>query len=236
MVSIFVHQVDGKLVILMRLSLYSDYTISEKDIQLLTCCCLKCYSELYPSWLLYTQHTVSQIICHYYQLPKEQRTCLRILQLIEKKWPKKVQLFESKKHYYQILLAVTDTLLRLLPVGLNQENFIVFNHTDTWDEEVDVQLRLHYFLLAFPSCDSYILRKYVVFHHPVYIESLYHMFRYFCYRHLHGLSGQIEIINVLDGSVFKRDLNNGKIQTSLDYIRLMKEVRYDDEKLYRMIQ
>lgn len=219
----------------MNLTLRSDYMISEEDIRFLTCCCSKCYNALYPPWLLTIQQTVSKVVSQFYQLPKQRRSCLQILEFIEKAWPKTICLFESKKHYYQTLLTITDALLTSLPIDANQEYPVVFNHTDTWIEEVNVQLRLRFFVVTFPSKDTYILKKYLVFNHPIYIESLQHMFRCFCHRHLYGLVGKIELVNLLDGTILRWDMPSQDIQSSLDYVRLIKEIR-SEEDLYRIIQ
>jgi len=136
-------------------------------------------------------------------------------------------LFESKKHYYKSLLTVTDYLLQFLQVDRNHSLPILLEHADTWIEEVHVQMRLH-LLVVTRTSSSFILKKYLAFDHPIYTESLQHMIRLFCHHHLNGLSGRIEIVNPLEGKITKFDLDPSDIQSSLDYMRLMKEMKQDE--------
>ncbi|WP_089972308.1 hypothetical protein [Lihuaxuella thermophila] len=136
-------------------------------------------------------------------------------------------MFESKKHYYKTLITTTDHLMQFLQADRNIESpIILFEQIDTWIKEINVRLQLHLHVVSLTP-DSFTLKKYVVYHHPIYIESLKHMITLFCHHHLNGLAGNIEIINLLEGKVTKFNIEQTQVRLSLDYIELIKNMKQE---------
>src|SRR4051812_12415159 len=90
------------------------FVLSDEDMSYAWFCCDQCSKVMRPEWAKVVQSTVNQVIQAYYRLPVERRSGIRVLELIGQYWKKDVGLFESKFHYHEVLLKITDHLLQYL--------------------------------------------------------------------------------------------------------------------------
>lgn len=197
--------------------------LSDEDLIHVLYCCRQCYNMLYPKWIQVVQSSVNQVIFHYYRLPPERRSGLRILELIGQYWTKEVRLFDSKFHYYEVLVKATDHLLQSLPVDRHLDPpVLLFEELSTYIKELDLklQVKLH---VAHWSANSFVIKKYVVHENPYTLDLYQHMLTVFCHQSLHSFPKKVEIINILSGNKAEIEIDEKGLQKSLDYLFLTKE-------------
>lgn len=153
------------------------------------------------SWRHMAQYTVNQVIMGYYRCPESQRSSVKILELIQRYWVKKVELFHSREHYLTVLGEMTSNLLKyLLKERDGNPPLFLYEKLKTSVEELQVDLAMT-FQVANWSEDSFHLKKYVVDAELEFYSTFKHLAVLFSQKAFRKLPHKIEVIHLLSGHV-----------------------------------
>lgn len=182
------------------------------------------HAPLYQTWRHTVQQTVGQVIRDYYQSPEHSRSPIRILELLQRYWVKKVDLYHSREHYFHVLGSVTNHLISFLsrerkanPPLFMYEKF----KTSVEELEIDLSMTLQ---VAEWTEESFILKKYVIDVEEDFYETYKHMATLFSYKAFQKLPERIEIMNLLSGQEYVFYPVSDDITEAVGYFHLTKDL------------
>jgi hypothetical protein len=175
-------------------------------------------------WRQLVQNTVNHIINEFYQLPLKTRSSLKVLELIQRYWIKRVDLFDSKAHYYTVLAKITDHLLRnLISNRHGPPPVFLFEKFNTWIEELQIHLSMT-FQVAEWTNKSFVIKKYIVDDKEDVLLSFQHLAVVFCQKAFQTLPERIEVISLLSGKTHQYYPKADDVRQALDYLLLVKHL------------
>ncbi|WP_139491954.1 hypothetical protein [Brevibacillus dissolubilis] len=182
------------------------------------------------TWQQLAQATVNQVVRDYHKLPPDKRHAQTILEMVQRYWVKKVEVFESHAHYYMVLAQITDHLLQfLLPLRGHQEPVLLHERLRVYSEEVQVELSMTFQVMEW-SEQSFVIRKYIVKDDAQVWDSYRFMTTLFCAKAFQQLPEKIEVYSMLSGNVYQCQPSQDDIGKAVDYVHLAKhalqETRY----------
>ncbi len=150
-------------------------------------------------WKQLVQVTVHQIIKTYYSKPVEYRSTLYVLQLIEKYWRLKPNMFSSPIHYYDALAKVSDYLLRFLGEKAQVElPLFVFEKYSVYVEEIQSNLSLTIDFAAWTE-KSYTVTKIILDDHEEVKNAMKDFIIVFSKQAFKKVPEQIRFYSLLTG-------------------------------------
>lgn len=178
----------------------------------------------HSDWREMVQYAVNQVVSDYYALPPMRRSASIILELIQRHWFKKVELFDSKLAYYQVLAKVTDhLLLSLLQAKETAEPALLFEKLRVTIEELEIELAMTLQVVEW-SGESYIVKKFFVEEDENILTSYQHLTILFCQQAFGALPERIEMVSVLTGQTHLYSPQIQDVSHALDYLKLTKHV------------
>lgn len=176
-------------------------------------------------WGEMVQYVVNLVVQDFYKLPSTARSAYKVLELIQQHWVKKVELFDSKIHYYLVLAKITDHLIQHLVESTitDSQPAILFEKLRIPLEELEVELAMTFHVVEWQD-DSYVVKKYIVEEDENILASYKHMTTLFCNRAFQSLPERIEVISLLSGKVHCYYPTMDDVQTALDYLQLTRNL------------
>ncbi|MFP7734324.1 hypothetical protein ACLHDF_13135 [Priestia aryabhattai] len=150
-------------------------------------------------WKQHVQVTVHQIIKRYCSKPIQYRSKFYVLQLIEKYWRLKPNMFSSPVHYYDVLAKVSDYLLRFLGEKAHVElPLFVFEKYSVYVEEIQSNLSLTIDFAAWTE-NSYTVTKFILDDHEEVKRTMKDFIVVFSRQAFKKVPEQIHFYSLLTG-------------------------------------
>jgi len=175
-------------------------------------------------WKQLVQVTVHQIIKTYYSKPVEYRSNLYVLQLIEKYWRLKPNMFSSPVHYYDVLAKVSDYLLRFLGKKAHVElPLFVFEKYSVYVEEIQSNLSLTIDFAAWTE-KSYTVTKFILDDHEEVKNAMKDFIIVFSKQAFKKVPEQIRFYSLLTGETTTYHIAPDDYQKSILQLHIVKSV------------
>ncbi|MGC5325216.1 hypothetical protein [Brevibacillus sp. SYSU BS000544] len=175
-------------------------------------------------WEEMVQYVVNLVVQDFYKLPPTFRSAYKVLELIQQHWVKKVELFDSKIHYYLVLAKITDHLTQQLVEESSKEiPAILFEKLRVSVEELQIELAMTFHAVEWFE-DSYVVKRYIIEEDENILSSYRHMTTVFCNHAFHSLPERIEIVSLLSGKVHRYYPTKNDVPLALDYLQLTRNL------------
>lgn len=176
------------------------------------------------NWGELVQYVVNQVVQDFYKLPPAYRSAYKVLELIQQHWVKKVELFESKAHYYLVLARITDHVTKYLAEESSKElPVLLFEKLRVSVEELQVELAMTFHAVEWFE-DTYVVKRYIIEEDENILLSYRHMTTLFCDRAFASLPERIEVISLLSGKVHRFYPTKKDVSLALDYLQLTRNL------------
>jgi hypothetical protein len=175
-------------------------------------------------WFQITQYVVNEVVKQFFETHPKARSPFTLFQLIDWKWRKVgVNLFESKRQYYEVTAKITDHLLKVLMDNKSLENpLFLYEKFHVFNKEIGINLSMVLDVGEWTN-ESYILRKFLVSDKMEVIEAFKHMAIVVSRTAFQKLPEKIEFYSVLFGNVYEYFPTAKDYKDSLNYLLLVKE-------------
>jgi hypothetical protein len=185
---------------------------------------LKAVKQQYD-WFQITQYVVNQIVKQFFEIHPKTRSLFTLFHLIDWKWRRVgVNVFESKRHYYEVTAKMTDHLLKMLMDHKNlQHPLFLYEKFRVFNEEIGIHLSMVFDVGEWTN-QSYVLRKFLVSDKMEVVEAFKHMAIVVSRTAFQKLPEKMEFYSVLSGKVYEYFPTENDYKDSLNYLLLVKEV------------
>jgi hypothetical protein len=175
-------------------------------------------------WREMVQYAVNQVVEDYYKLPPQSRSAYKVMELIQRHWIKKVDLFASKIDYYLVLANVTDHLLHCLLEAKDADvPVLLFEKLRVYLEELQVELAMTFQVVEW-SAESYIVKKFFVEENENILTSFKHMAVFFCKKAFQSLPERIDAVSLLTGATHRFYPQPDDVPKALEYLQFTKNL------------
>lgn len=178
-------------------------------------------------WRDLVDSTVNQAVRDFFSLPPSSRSALSILRSIERHWNKKVDLFYTREHYFDVLGSMTSHLIQLLLLDRNVVSpLYTIEKMSVRIPEWDLSLTMT-IPLAIWDGTSFTIKKFVTEENPEFTRSWTLFTLFFCSHAFNAIPSTLEITNILSGvrSVAFPKLDD--LKDAKNYIHLLQETIRD---------
>lgn len=173
-------------------------------------------------WQQLIQYAAYHAINTWYSLPVVSRTFLALTNIFERKWTNKVGKFSSTAFYHEVKHRVLAHLYDALMLdGGTEWPLLLFESMDVWLEELNTGLSLIMQVMV-PSEESFVIHKYVLEDSAASFDLFTHMTVVFCNKAFGVSPDELQIVNVMSGKRHHIHTKKHSIESSLDYLRLVK--------------
>ncbi|WP_458122057.1 hypothetical protein [Paenibacillus sp. Z6-24] len=188
-----------------------------------------------PGWKQRVQYAVGHAVNRYYSLDPELREVANIGQLLDYRWPRQLQSFESERHYWDIKDLMIRRLTELLPPNHPAAYpVMLYEQHQVMVPELGAELSLIFqaawqmpWTTAQPDAESsghksLIVQKFFLEHEPQLEEAFIHLSSVFCQSAFGALPEQIELFNMIEGTVKRYVPHADQYTASIDYLHLLR--------------
>ncbi|MBJ6360468.1 hypothetical protein ACFOQM_03960 [Paenibacillus sp. GCM10012307] len=186
-------------------------------------------------WRQLSQYALNHTINDFFMLPAAVRTRSVIPVLLERRWTKRVSVFESKEHYIQVRERLAAELMVFLREHGRSEPLLLFEQWESFHPVLRRKLSMIFQLVTAVSEEGdradtgYIVHKYVVNDDDELMNAFCHFAAVFCSSAFSTLPERIEIHSLLTGQTKRLIPSRRTIVQSEDYLRLLLTL-YPDEQ------
>lgn len=189
------------------------------------------------NWQQLAQYAVSYVVDDYYKLSPNNRTIDRLKELIEHRWTNRAYKFESGHHFSQVKSTVTASLVKLLVEGERREQYpiISFEQWGTYISALDLNLTMILqTVFAEKSAgdlepSAYSIQKYMVDADEEVIQAFRHMAAVFGQSAFGRPPERIDVISLLSGEQYRFQPDEGMLEQSVDFLRLIRVVAAESQ-------
>ncbi|MBT2663208.1 PD-(D/E)XK nuclease family protein [Bacillus sp. ISL-45] len=174
------------------------------------------------SWRQVVQNSVNLIVHQYYSLPHGARSKIAVLRLIQQYWDQiPLHLFQDKAHYYTTLAKITDHLLQALANReIESSPLFLYDQFQTSIEEINVSIK---FEVGNWSDRSFTVTKYLLDADDSMVKLYTYLTILFSNSAFGVLPEKVEIITLLDGTLFQYNPEENDVQLAKAYFNELKE-------------
>ncbi|MDO3413061.1 hypothetical protein QWJ34_25085 [Saccharibacillus sp. CPCC 101409] len=174
-------------------------------------------------WTQRAQYAVGHAINRYYAAEPRFRVHADIGELVDYRWPRRIEDFDSEESYWAIKDRIAANLASFFASNEyeSERPVVLYEQFAVRVPELEMDLSM-IFQLAWQGKDGegLHLQKFVVEYDPDVLEGYRHAARVFCYRAFGAEPSRIEVYTVLGGERILLEAAEGSYEDSLDYLRL----------------
>jgi CRISPR/Cas system-associated exonuclease Cas4 (RecB family) len=184
-------------------------------------------------WRMMVEHVVHRVIVDFYKCPVEKRSSMKILELIHMHWIKKIDLFESKVHYFYVLAQMTNNLLTYLNEAESTDPpLFLFEKFRTSSEELGIDLAMNIPLAEWTN-DSITIRKFTMNARPE-DYTWYTYFTVLFFQKAFDLRPEkIQIVHLLTGKKEEYYPQETDVRKAMEYLEEMNAILKDTHSYKR---
>ncbi|WP_046226661.1 hypothetical protein [Paenibacillus dauci] len=188
-----------------------------------------------PDWKQRAQYAVGHAINRYYSLQPELREIAHMGELLDYRWPRRSQSFESEQHYWDLKDLLTQRLTEMLPSNQSDAYpVMLYEQHQVMVPELGTELSLILqaawqvpWTTAQPDAESsghksLIVQKFFLEHEPQLEEAFIHLSSVFCKAAFGVLPERIELFNIMEGTIRQHVPRADQYRASIDYLHLLR--------------
>ncbi|MCQ4085725.1 hypothetical protein [Saccharibacillus sp. JS10] len=179
-------------------------------------------SEKY-SWTQRVQYAVGHAVNRYYSAEPKFRIHTNSGELVDYRWPQRLDGFDSEKKYWELKDQVIVNLNTFFQNNPYTEDRPILLYEQLHTHVAELGLDLSMIAQVAWQCPKTLgihLQKFVVEDKPQVLDGYRHVARVFC-RHAFGADPiKLEVFHVLEGKITELSLGDISYEQSLDYLKL----------------
>ncbi|GGA28185.1 hypothetical protein [Paenibacillus physcomitrellae] len=186
------------------------------------------------TWHQRVQYAAGHALNDYFSLQPHQRLSTPIQSMLNRRWPRSKEGFNSSLHYWEIYNCVVASLTRFCTVLFSQTPILMFEEMQVRVPELAADLSM-----IFPAiwqgsskAGGVKLQKFMVEDQPELMQAFLHMANVFWNSAYGYPPDEIEIVVLLAGQTFVYPKDSLNLQKSLDYVLLLSET-VEQDKVYQ---
>lgn len=180
------------------------------------------YKQL--TWRQHVQYAVGHIINDYYSSPPEERAQTSVHMLVERRWPKRQDVFLSGLHYWKVYDRVAEQLTSIFDI-LDHTAYPValYEQWNTHVEELKIDLTMIFQAVweSQEKAGQFTIQKFMVDEDMEVIKAFVFMTNVFWHSVYGEPPDSIEIYTLMSGRRYSFTRENLCYRESLDYVYLL---------------